>query len=116
MAAGMIQLWGVADANRWLPTDFETGIHLDANVAARMFCFYAINLGRSEEYEDSELDGFVTGVEISSIDDGRHCVECSQINGKTYSLGQVPELPFPKCTSEIGCRCMAIPITAIDDI
>lgn len=116
IAAGMIELWSDADAKRWLPADFETGIRFDAEIAARMLCFYAINLGRLKEYEDSDLDDFVTGVEISAIDDGRHCVECSQINGKTYSLGQVPELPFPKCTSEIGCRCMAIPITAIDDI
>ena len=115
LAAGMIQLWGAADAKRWLPADFETGIHFDADVAARMLSFYAINLGRLSEYEDPDLDGFVTGIEISAIDDGRHCPECRLINGKMYSLGQAPELPFPKCTSAMGCRCMVIPITAIDE-
>lgn len=114
VAAGMMELWGVGDARRWATDDFDTGIRLDAKVAARMLCFHAAHIRRIKEYGDSELQGFVTGVEISGIEDGRHCDICKAASGKKYKLGQVPELPLAKCMSEVGCRCMAIPITVID--
>ena len=112
VAAGMIQLWGARDAQYWLPDVFETGIRLDADVAARMLCFYAAHINRLEEYNDT--NGFVTAAEVSTVDDGRTCTECSQFSGRKYSLEAVPELPFAKCTSEIGCRCIVIPVTIID--
>jgi len=115
IAAGMMHLWGVSSAKPWLPADFETGVHLDAEAAARMLCFYAANLERLRQFEDPDLDGFITGLEISTINDGRTCEECSQIDNKRYKLGETPELPFPKCTSEMGCRCLIVPITVIDE-
>lgn len=114
VAAGMIQLWGTRDAQYWLPDGYKTGIRLDADAAARMLCFHATHIKRMESFKDPDLEGFVAAVEISGIDDGRHCAECSQIDGKKYNLAQVPELPFAKCTSEIGCRCIVIPVTIID--
>jgi hypothetical protein len=114
IAAGMMELWGVNDTKHWVPNDFDTGIRLDADVAARMLCFHAAHIKRINEYRDSELQGFVTGIEISGIEDGRHCDKCSAISGKKYTLGQIPELPLAKCESEVGCRCMAIPTTVID--
>ena len=115
IAAGMIHLWGVSNAKPWLSADFETGVHFDANVAARMLCSYAVNLERLKGFEDPDLVGFVTGVEISAINDGRTCQECSQIDKNRYKFGQTPELPLTKCTSEMGCRCLVVPITVVDE-
>ena len=62
-----------------------------------------------------EVPDFVTGVEVSAINDGRTCEACRQLDGKKYDLDDAPDLPFAKCTSETGCRCIVIPVTVIDE-
>ena len=62
-----------------------------------------------------EVPDFVTGVEVSAINDGRTCEECSQLDGNKYDLEDAPDLPFAKCTSESGCRCIVVPVTVIDE-
>jgi hypothetical protein len=104
LAAGMMQLWGTNRAYQWLPDGFETGTHLDSDAACRMLVFHASHLRNLEAYKKS---GAKT-VEVLGVDDGTACSECRKISGKKYKLGEVPELPYAKCTCEIGCRCTTV--------
>jgi hypothetical protein len=40
---------------------------------------------------------------------GDSCSYCQSFAGKTFSVDKVPELPHPRCTHAMGCRCIAAP-------
>mgnify|MGYP001463900983 CR=1 FL=1 len=105
-AAGMMLLWGTGTAKHWLPEGFETGIHLDGDAACRMLEFHATHLRNIKEYKQAGLKT----VEVSGAGDGATCPECKKISGKKYRIENVPELPYAKCTCDIGCRCMVMPV------
>ena len=109
MAAAQSALWGT-QTSRWAPKNIETGIHLDPATAARMILFWVYNQRQLEI-----LRGFpdpVTAVQIVSIQDGNTCLACRELHGREYRLARVPELPYPNCTSRMGCRCMIAPAAA----
>lgn len=104
LAAAMTQLWGTNRASPWLSNDLKTGIHLDGDVAARMFVFHALHLRNIKQYKNA---GIKT-VEILGVNDANACLTCRNISGNKYNINNVPELPNPNCTSEIGCRCTTV--------
>jgi hypothetical protein len=104
MAAAMMHLWGTNTSRNLIPDDFETGIRLDVDAACRMFVFHAYHLRDIARYREAG----VQSIEVSSVCDGDTCAECQKINEKKYKLESVPELPYPKCTCDIGCRCTTI--------
>ena len=100
VATGMMLLSGHSKkARSWLPDGFETGIHLDGDVAARMLVFYASRKRDIETYKEMG----VKNLEVWTV--GDDCPECREISGKKYLLANAPELPHPKCTSKMRCRC-----------
>lgn len=38
------------------------------------------------------------------------CEPCLKISGKRFPLDRLPELPYEKCTSDMGCRCLMIAV------
>lgn len=105
IAAAMMHLWGT-DRLRlkgWLP-DFDKSSRLDTLSAARMVIFDAKHQRTMSLYKAAG----VKRVEISSIEDLSLCDNCAELAGRTYELQEVPDLPYELCTSDMGCRCMAI--------
>jgi len=103
-AAAMMHLWGTNKASPWLSDDFETGIYLERDAAARMLVFHASHLRNIKQYKEAG----VKTVEILGVDDANTCPACKKISGKKYRIDKVPELPNPDCTCEIGCRCTTV--------
>ncbi len=99
-AAAMMLLWGESTARQWLRDGFETGIRLDAETAARMLVSRGIHVRKLQQGRSAG----VKRVEVL-VTTGYACFECQAINGKKYRLESAPELPYPKCTSGLGCRC-----------
>ncbi len=106
IAAGMMFLWGANKAKKWLPSDFETGLSIGIDAAARMLVFHASNQRSLTNYRQSEV---VKGVEIIVAEDA--CEACRKLAGEAYNFNEVPVLPYVKCTHEKGCRCTYAPIT-----
>jgi len=106
IAAGMMFLWGTNRAKKWLPSDFQTGLDIDGEAAARMLVFHASNQSALVNYRRSEV---VKGVTIIVAQDA--CDACQTLADKTYKFNDVPVLPYVKCTHEKGCRCTYAPIT-----
>lgn len=104
LAAGMMSLWGTNKARAWLPAGFETGLAMDSDSAARMLLFHAQHQANLERYRKWGIKS----VQILTANDQRHCEACRKLDAKTYKLSEVPELPYEKCTSEMGCRCNAV--------
>ena len=100
VATGITFLFGENDASEWLPPDFDTGIQMPSEVAGRMLLFFALSQRNLADYKES---GVVTGVRVLSTDDS--CPACKAISKKLYKLSKAPELPYEKCTHELGCRC-----------
>jgi len=103
-AAAMMELWGKSTAKHWLPDDFQTGIHLDGEVASRMLVSHARHNRAMKGYKL----GSVKTVAVINLDSETTCPECRKIGEKKYKLANVPELPYAKCTCKFGCRCTTI--------
>ena len=54
-AAAMMELWGTNTAKHWLPDDFQTGIHLEGDVASRMLVFHASHIRNMQNYRSASL-------------------------------------------------------------
>jgi len=103
IAAGMMCVWvRKTGAKNWLPPDFKTGLTMDNDAAARMILFHACHQIRMAEYRKTRWKT----VKILLTDDS--CDECRKLAQRKFRLDQVPELPYEKCTSKMGCRCETV--------
>lgn len=105
LGAGMMFLWGENRATKWIPRDFETGLSMDTDAAARMFLFSAQSIVTLKQYKEMGVKYVEVLVTPGS------CESCKKIAGKTYNLNEAPTLPNPNCTHEMGCRCVHLPRT-----
>ena len=97
----MMFVWGEYWNRGWGSLDFQTGLVMDNEAAARMLLFYAHRALDLRQYWEADV---VRRVEVVCASDS--CPACRKLNGHKYSLDKVPELPHEKCTSEMGCRCV----------
>ena len=105
IAAGMMHLWGVNSAEKWLAQDFRTDLSFDNDTATRMLLFFARHKVNLINYRKS---GSFKYVEILTTQDS--CDECRKNAKKRYKLDEVLELPNEHCLHTKGCRCTYIPI------
>lgn len=104
-AAAMMELWGERSGREWLPEGFVGASNLDVDTAIRMVLFAGDHQAKLEQYRNSGC----ARVEVSGCGEDS-CPVCKKMNGKKYRVNQVPELPHPECTHEMGCRCMLLPV------
>jgi len=104
LAAAMMHLWGKNTAKDWLPLDLETGLAIDNDSAVRMMISYANHQQRIISYRAMGIKK----VEVRTCNDSLVCESCQKLAQKQYSIDQMPELPYEKCTSEMGCRCLVV--------
>jgi hypothetical protein len=100
LGAAMMLLWGTNQATKWIPADFETGLSMDIDVAARMLLFNAQSIVTLKQFKEMGIEY----VEVLGTPDS--CESCKEIAGKIYRLSEAPILPNPNCTHEMGCRCV----------
>jgi len=100
-AAAAMFLWGTNTARNYLAPDLATGLKMDPNAAARMFLFYASHLRELDSYRRAG----VKSVRVLATDDS--CSPCKQLATREYAISHLPELPYDKCSSQMGCRCVA---------
>lgn len=105
LAGAVMYLWGTERVSAAVPLDFETGLRMDNDAAARMCYFFAVQKVGQESWREIG----VTHATISGAQDGQGCPECARIRGKRYRLDRLPEIPYEKCTCQLGCRCSALP-------
>jgi hypothetical protein len=106
LGAAMMYLWGKSTAKEWLPPNFKTGTHLNADTAARMFWFYASHKTTLENYRHNS--DVVDYVKVSAAEDS--CEACKKLGNKKYKISEFPELPYEHCTHKMGCRCAVLPV------
>jgi hypothetical protein len=104
IGAAMMELGGENTASKWLPPNFETGLSIDNDSAARMLLFNSQHKETLKQYGES---GAVQYVEILATPNS--CESCKKLQGKRYKLSEAPKLPNPNCTHELGCRCVYLP-------
>ncbi len=104
LAAALTHFFGKAGVEE-MPGGYATGSHLDDETAARMMWFHINHLRRCERL--AGIDG-TTQLRVSICGDSGTCPECAGLDGRVFSLRDLPELPFPHCTSSLGCRCVVV--------
>lgn len=97
LGAAMMALWGKNEAREWLPSNFETGLSIHINAAARMLFFYALHQASLNQFRSS---GVVEYVEILGMQNS--CDACKRLTKKKYKLNEVPELPHEHCTHKMA--------------
>ena len=103
-AAAMMSLWGTSKVTQWLPAEYETGIHLGPEASVRMLVFHAYHLRNMKRLRQSSAKT----VEVLGVGDSKSCSACRKMAGKKFKLKDVPEIPCPACSSEMGCRCSVV--------
>jgi hypothetical protein len=106
VAAAMMHLWGTNRASQWLPANFVGIPKFDHDTAARMILFFAQHRANAASWRKAGLR--IKKVEILGTADS--CPACAKLAGKRFTIDNIPELPYEKCSNEIGCRCEALPI------
>lgn len=74
------------------------------NVTWRMLIFAVQNKRSLDQYIRTGMNGPIT-VLLASRDPFSPCQECEKLRNFSWSLGAQPEIPYPHCTHEMGCRC-----------
>jgi hypothetical protein len=105
IAASMMYLWKVNKADEWLPGGFRSGLSVDNGSAVRMLVAHAVYRTDIARYQASHIDV----VRIYHVRDELVCDACRALETATYPIDRVPELPYEKCTCQIGCRCFVKP-------
>jgi hypothetical protein len=98
----MMYLWGTGQAKTWLPSNLETGLDMANDTAARMILFYTYHKRNTAGLRAAEA----RTVKILATDDS--CSSCKELAEKKHPINKVPELPYEKCTHQLGCRCSAV--------
>ena len=84
----------------WFPADFVGVSKFDTSTTVRMMNFHINHLRNSRRMRDIGI----TKGRIRCIP-GVSCDACQKIADKLQSLDALPELPYEKCTCNMGCRC-----------
>jgi hypothetical protein len=103
LGAGMMLLWGENKATKWIPKDFETGLSMNTDVAARMLLFNALSIANLKQYKENGIKY----IEVLATPDS--CEACKKLQSKRYRIDKAPKLPNPNCIHELGCRCVYLP-------
>lgn len=74
---------------------------MDEATVARMLSFYS---GHSQNRENWRVLG-IKKASVSCCNSGS-CDPCLALDGKTYQLSKLPELPYERCICALGCRCL----------
>jgi hypothetical protein len=98
---GLNYLLGGRVSAEALPSDFVGVPNLNPHAVVRMMVF------RFKHLRDLERMRSI-GVREARIMacGGDSCGPCQQLEGKRFALDKLPELPYEKCTREVGCRCL----------
>jgi hypothetical protein len=105
IAASLMYLWKVNKADEWLPGGFRSGLPVDNASAVRMLVSHAVYKTDLARYQASHIDV----VRIYHVGDELVCDACRALETATYPIDRVPELPYEKCTCNVGCRCFIKP-------
>lgn len=110
IGASMMHLYGAVAADKWFPTNLETKSRFDNNTAARMLLFHTEFLREKNDINNSIKSGIATIKQIAIIASNDSCEECKAMANKKYTLNNIPELPYEKCSCDLGCRCSISPV------
>lgn len=97
------QLLGSSLAEKCMP-GFDRLGSMDEATVTRMLHFYIRHV---EDVEKWKRLG-IKKAKISCCNSGS-CDKCMAMDGKTYLLSKLPELPYENCSCAIGCRCLYLP-------
>jgi hypothetical protein len=97
------QLLGQSADEKCMPGFTGLGA-MDAATVLRMLGFYA---NHQREIAQWRPLGVKTA-RIACCHSGS-CNACEALDGKTYALAKLPELPYEACTCGLGCRCFYSP-------
>ena len=71
------------------------------------------NNKRIADCMDSDVSGFVIGVQYSAICDSRSCSFCKNHNGESLKIDD-PRIKENTPPIHLGCRCIWVPITKLE--
>jgi hypothetical protein len=107
LAASMMLLLGTGPVRRWIQRDLTTGTRFGGDVSAYMLLFYGMKQAQIASWSrDFERAGVaVARVRISACG-ADSCAPCREIANNIFAANRLPELPYQRCISPMGCRCI----------
>ena len=106
IAAAMMELWGENSIRRFVSIDGDWDYRFGLDAVASMMHSHGCFL--------RSLEGFrrvgISKVSLLGGHGPNDCIACRAVEGKSYTVETVPELPLNDCTCEdrYGCRVIVI--------
>ena len=100
VVTGLNYLLGGRVSGDALPDDFVGVPNMDRHTVVLMMQFHVKHV---QELERMRSIG-ISDAKILCCNAGS-CEPCMKISGKRFPLDRLPELPYEKCTCDLGCRC-----------
>lgn len=107
-SAALLMLGVRSQAELAIPSGLETGVKVNARVAAEMICSY-IQSQHWVEYAVRHRDS-IKGIRVMNSE-GSPCSACRIIAENIWAVGEQPEIPYEYCENVNGCRCSYMTIT-----
>jgi hypothetical protein len=112
VAAGMFALlWNRGGVAKWLKQNSALKLSIPADDAALLLHSHAIFLRALDEIQQN---GFIESVTVNTCNDDLVCSACKELSSTQILIEEMPELPYEKCTSDVGCRCWMLPVVNLD--
>ncbi|MHB1953172.1 MAG: SAP domain-containing protein [Sulfobacillus sp.] len=96
------ELLGRTAPEKCMPGFTGVGV-MNSATATRMLSFYVKHQGGGHSDLAQMRESGIKKVKIIGIGG---CEACAALNNKTFLLDELPELPYEKCTCDLGCRCV----------
>jgi len=104
----MNSFWMTKIPDRWLPENFTWSYKFDLEKCCQMMNQYSFIQFKIERIKS--MRDLFDKVQIRCSDDV--CNNCKKNKNKIFNIEDMPELPNPDCTHELGCRCMIYPYSS----
>lgn len=99
-------------SDEWLPDGFVGVSKFQTGVTHRMFDAHFRHVQTLDRIRSL---GIKQGKILCTSANQGTCDECMKLNGKEFSLADVPQLPYERCTCQRGCGCIFQPEFTFDD-
>ncbi|MCL4505775.1 MAG: hypothetical protein M1434_11505 [Chloroflexi bacterium] len=105
LIGGLRYLLGYTNMDWSLPDDFINPTAYDKSAIPHLLmsnAYFHTNIAEAQELQKT-IGNII--VEVNTVNDEMVCDECKTLAKHTYTINQIQELPYKKCTCKFGCRC-----------
>lgn len=109
VAAAMMELWGTNTIRDFVTIEGDLDYRFDADAIAHMLHSHGCFLRSIQQFREAGI----SMVKLLGAHGPEDCAACRSVDGLSFTIDTVPELPLIACTCQDKAGCRVIVIAAI---